>query len=63
MKCFACKLDGHMKGSRACKKEKPKAPTKGKKGKEKGDEATTRQVEDIHRGIVQTVRRPTEWRR
>ena len=23
MKCFACRLHGHMKGSRACKKEKP----------------------------------------
>ena len=34
MKCFACRLHGHMKGSRACKKEKPKAPTKGKKEKE-----------------------------
>ena len=50
MKYFACRLDGHMKGSRACKKEKPKAPSKGKKEKEKGDKATTRQVEDSSQG-------------
>ena len=50
MKCFACRLHGHMKGSRACKKEKPKAPTKSKKDKEKGDKAITRQVEDSSQG-------------
>ena len=42
MNCFACRLDGHMKGSSACKK--PKAPNKGKKKKK--EEATARQVED-----------------
>ena len=41
MNCFACRLDGHMKGSKACKK--PKVDTKVKKKKEK---ATARQVED-----------------
>ena len=41
MNCFACRLDGHMKGSKACKK--PKADIKGK---EKKAEATARQVED-----------------
>ena len=35
MNCFACRLDGHMKGSGACKK--PKASTKGKKKKEKAN--------------------------
>ena len=35
-----------MKGSRACKKEKPKSPIKSKKEKQKADKATTRQVED-----------------
>ena len=58
MKCFACSLDGHMKGSRACKKEKPKAATKGKKDKEKAEKAIARQV--AQKGTVQTVRRPTE---
>ena len=41
MNCFACRLDGHMKGSKACKK--PKADTKVKKKKEKD---TAQQVED-----------------
>ena len=50
MKCFACSLDGHMKGSKVCKKEKPKVPTKSKKDKEKGDKAITRQVEDSSQG-------------
>ena len=50
MKCFACRLDGHMKGSRACKKEKPKAPTKSKKEKEEADKAPARQVEDSSQG-------------
>ena len=41
MNCFACRLDGHMKGSAACKK--PKTPNKLKKKKLKD---TTRQVGD-----------------
>ena len=50
MNCFACRLDGHMKGSSACKKEKPKAPNKDKKKKEKAEKAIARQVKDSSEG-------------
>ena len=51
-----------MKGSRACKKEKPKSPIKSKKEKQEADKATTRQGRwrIAHKGTAQTVRRPTE---